>query len=290
MRNFLHNVFGGEPSHTPYSRIVFAAVSEGHGIFTVNPDGTGRVKIRSSGTDVKWSPNGQWIAFVEYEEECDNQSIWVMRPDGSSAIAVACHYDASTSAPTWSPDSNQIAYSHFDYEKRNSQIWITNLQNGQTRAITQSGYDNPTWLASNEIVFHRQNEYEQFIINNSGVTKNEFLTNLLEENSNYSFSQNASKIAFIVDRSIICIMDSDGSNCYELDIQIDAFQADGVKWSPDNQCLLFVVEKEVFADVWVWELWAVSIAGANKWLVDNGKGNSGESLGSIRHFSWSPWL
>jgi dipeptidyl aminopeptidase/acylaminoacyl peptidase len=68
----------------------------------------------SRGSEPKWSPDGQWIAYLGSD---GNQSgVWVVHPDGSAATFLAPRDGSNSPLPgqgetmTWAPDSKQIAY------------------------------------------------------------------------------------------------------------------------------------------------------------------------------------
>ncbi len=160
--------------------------------------------------------------------------------------------------------------------------------NGQTRPLTQRGSSSsPMWIATNEIIFERGHGSDVFIAAQNVIKRSEFLSNLSENNTDYFYSQDASKIASIKDFKTLCIMNYDGSNYKEFDFQDEFITYP--KWSPDNQCVLFVVKESMGQSVE--ELWAISIERAYKWLVaSNTNRSAGGYLEPINHFSWSPFL
>ena len=54
-----------------------------------------------------WSPDGEWIAYEHLDSP--EAGIWLVRPDGSEAHALATAPD-SLALPAWSPDGDTIAY------------------------------------------------------------------------------------------------------------------------------------------------------------------------------------
>jgi hypothetical protein len=85
------------------------------GIWTVNPDGTGRIRLTISGGDryPKWSPNGSRIAFER------GTDIWVTNANGPGAtlaIPDARH-------PAWSPSGEWISFIAFEPDS-DIGLWI----------------------------------------------------------------------------------------------------------------------------------------------------------------------
>lgn len=60
----------------------------------------------------KFSPDGQWIAFLSDRSGAEN--IWVMKPDGSDAKAITKDTKAMFVSPSWSEDGNYIMASKSD--------------------------------------------------------------------------------------------------------------------------------------------------------------------------------
>ena len=87
-------------------RLVFSRQGR---VFTMDPDGTNRVLLTSTGNDYSpvWSPDGQRIAFIR---GADAGAIWVMKADGTGAIRVSAYGRGWVQPPIWSPDGRSITY------------------------------------------------------------------------------------------------------------------------------------------------------------------------------------
>jgi Tol biopolymer transport system component len=58
------------------------------------------------------SPNGQWMAFVDYDYISPVQTLKLLKPGGTELRDLAVFPDGSIQALTWSPDSNELAFIH----------------------------------------------------------------------------------------------------------------------------------------------------------------------------------
>lgn len=90
---------------SPFGRLVFQQASGGP-IYTVNLDGTD-LKPVGVGMDPSWSPDGQKITYVDWNEP---RGVYVMAADGSGVTRL---YDAAEArSPKWSPDGTTIVFAN----------------------------------------------------------------------------------------------------------------------------------------------------------------------------------
>lgn len=89
----------------------------------------------ASGGHAAWSPDGEWIAFLDCGVELHDCTCYAIRPDGSDR-KVLFKTNAAIEGPWWSPDSRFIAYknpggSAWRLRVRrlddNSEDWVVNL-------------------------------------------------------------------------------------------------------------------------------------------------------------------
>jgi hypothetical protein len=83
------------------------AVVGSNGIDVINADGSGRTHLTDAGFDPEWSPNGDKIAFGSSRDGGLPQ-LYVMNADGSNQTRITSNDDWDQE-PTWSPDGTKIA-------------------------------------------------------------------------------------------------------------------------------------------------------------------------------------
>jgi Tol biopolymer transport system component len=158
-------VVGAAPAVSPDgSRIAF--INSDSYLSVMNLDGTGVKPIRIDNPvqhfvdfpgEPQWSPDGQWIAFVEQTPEADGShySVRRIKPDGSSMTVLADGIAGVTGVnfdPAWSPDGLKIVFST-DREApglMSYQIYIMNASDGSNQhriEASNSGYNDtmPIW-------------------------------------------------------------------------------------------------------------------------------------------------
>ncbi len=100
--------------------------------------GTPRQLTEDGGFNAHWSPDGQYIAYI------DDLAVQVISPNGGAPRAVTIPPDdPHTPAPwavAWSPDSRLIYYKAFDSE-RHSSFWSVAPTGGTPRLLVT--FDNP---------------------------------------------------------------------------------------------------------------------------------------------------
>src|SRR5215472_5652990 len=78
-------------------------------IYTLPIEG-GKAKLIDGGisfdSQPRFSPDGQWIAFISDREGSDN--IWIMHPDGSGAKQVSKDPSSEMASPSWDPSGKYI--------------------------------------------------------------------------------------------------------------------------------------------------------------------------------------
>jgi TolB protein len=133
-------------------KIVFVAIGEcgsgTGGVWTMNPDGTGRSFVACSSPDVGedgegdpvWSPDGGLIAFTADLAEFD---ILTVRPDGTNLTNLTTSPNDIDRDPNWSPNFGaKIAWGRDPFS--GEAIWTMNRDGTGQAQLIASGSD-PAW-------------------------------------------------------------------------------------------------------------------------------------------------
>ena len=128
-----------------------------------------RTLATMNASDIQWSPNGFYIAFVAdpspslRDDRRDNKDIFVVSSRGGPLRLLTPgtprFRDAS---PSWSPDSRQIVYA--TDESGFSNLNIVDIENGEQRTLTVGRADSlaPQWSPDGVTVAYVRNENSLF--------------------------------------------------------------------------------------------------------------------------------
>ena len=114
-------------------------------IFTMNPDGTGLVKLtdsKSFNADSGWSPDGKKIAFDSDRANLQGrQEIYVMDADGTdvhrvSTLPTEAIYDI---APRFSPDGRRLVFTRYITDPGRSALFTVGVRGGGLKQLTPWG-------------------------------------------------------------------------------------------------------------------------------------------------------
>lgn len=214
------------------------------GIYVINADGTGLVKLSDDGYAPTWSPDGKKIAY-------SFNHIYVMNADGSNVTALRGQDLNEGRTPVWSPDGSKIAYHSFTQIDLCCDIapdlYVMNADGShQIKLASDVAIALPTWSPdSSKIavsVYRVETPFDINVINadGSGMTN---LTNSPAFDVGAAWSPDGRKIAFFSSengRASLYMMDADGSNIVKVTNR--TFRADVYAvpcWSPDGSKILF---------------------------------------------------
>jgi Tol biopolymer transport system component len=108
-------------------------------IYTMPIEG-GQAKLIDGGmafdSQPKFSPDGQWIAFLSDREGSEN--VWIMKADGTGAKQVSKDPNNDFISPSWSPDGKYIFVSKAPFGIGSNEIWMYHIDGGSGIQITKS--------------------------------------------------------------------------------------------------------------------------------------------------------
>jgi hypothetical protein len=150
------------PSWAPdMSRVLFTAIlspsgDTDRGIFTMNADGSGLLKLFDvAGTydsAPAWSPHGTRIAFesnadVNGGDPEGDMEVWTMNDDGSNPVQLT-HNALHDEGPAWSPDGRLLAYTSGPDDRHGDIHVMTRLGQDLRTLTSYAGPDeSPDWQA-----------------------------------------------------------------------------------------------------------------------------------------------
>ncbi len=102
----------------------------------------GKLKLIQGATGPAWSPDGKWIAYVDYR--ITDQAIHIVTPDLSQSFVVykpTAGLNLQTFPLSWSPDSKWLTFGTSD-----GSLWIIDITGNQLKQITGPGLNSaPAW-------------------------------------------------------------------------------------------------------------------------------------------------
>jgi len=103
-------------------------------------------------TDVSFSPDGLWLAYVTYPEGI----LWRSRVDGTQKLQLTSRVPSFANLPRWSPDGKQIVFFGAD-PGHTARLYVISPDGGTPRMLPVGEFDtvSPTWMPDgNSIVFN----------------------------------------------------------------------------------------------------------------------------------------
>lgn len=81
-------------------------------IWRIGADGSGERQLttgKEGASSPRWSPDGQWIAFLADREDQEETQVWLLPARGGEARALTDH-GTSVSSISWSPDGEWVYF------------------------------------------------------------------------------------------------------------------------------------------------------------------------------------
>jgi Tol biopolymer transport system component len=93
-------------------------------------------------SDVTWSPDDDWIAFVQnWSEETEEGQLSLVRPDGSETHTIGIDGDA----PDWSPDGKHLVYVH------QRALWVADADGANPHRLIPDAH-SPAWSRDGQMI------------------------------------------------------------------------------------------------------------------------------------------
>jgi TolB protein len=96
---------------------------------------------RNDSIEPAWSPDGQRIAFVQYDKDV-HPYVWIMDEDGRNTVQLA-----PGRSPDWAPDGERIVYAR-ETKAGNFDIWTMSKDGTNAIQITSEPEKQEFWLIS----------------------------------------------------------------------------------------------------------------------------------------------
>ncbi len=107
-------------------------------------------------SQVRFSPDGEWIAFVvsetDFQENLVDTDIWVVPSAGGDALRLASSLKADNQ-PRWSPDGKQVAF--VSSRDGKAQIYLISLEGGEATKLSdhKTGVSSILWAPDGKKIF-----------------------------------------------------------------------------------------------------------------------------------------
>jgi Tol biopolymer transport system component len=230
------------PAGAATSKIVFTREPLRMGyageMYVMNADGSGQRRLAPAFPGMRWSPDGQKIAFAAWSDATSGTSdVFVMNADGSGQERLTS--DPSwESGLAWSPDGQKIAFAR-SRDLRKFEIYDMNVDGSEQRRLTgeASGGELAWSPLGDKIAFvsRRDGNLEIYLMNADGSGRRRLTRNTVGDR-NPVWSPDGRRIAFESNWQVN-VMNADGSGQRRL--TRNGARNFAPAWSPDGQKIAF---------------------------------------------------
>jgi len=208
-------------------------------LWVMNRDGSGQRRVAPAFGGMRWSPDGQKIAFAAVRPLVDRLSsdVVVVNADGTGKQRLT-NDDSSEDGLAWSPDGQKIAFARGG-AGGNSEIYVMNADGSEQQRLTSeaSGGGLDWSPRGNKIAFvsRRDGNAEIYLMNADGSGLRRLTRNTVGDR-NPVWSRDGRRIAF-ENNWQVNIMNADGSGQRRL--TRNGGRNFTPAWSPDGQKIAF---------------------------------------------------
>lgn len=218
----------------------------GGSLFALNADGNGVRRLTPAGTGVygyAWSPDDSLIAYTVRESPfTDRQdSVWLVRPDGTGRKLLVPTSALSSPDVSWSPDGKEIALAVGPYPGPPlSKYWIAvvPVAGGKTRRL-QSGYAGEVaWSPQGDEIAYGDGGGTIWVIGVDRDKRRRLAGGQALGLGLPRWSPDGTRLGFAAGRYAgLAVADADGSHLRL--ITNHAYNEGGFAWSPDSRSILY---------------------------------------------------
>jgi Tol biopolymer transport system component len=218
--------FISEPLHMGYAGVVYI----------MNADGSGKRRLAPAFPGMRWSPDGQKIAFATWQDSTTD--VYVMNADGSGQerLTSDAGWDGS---PAWSPDGQAIAFARHPAGRSSSEVYVMNPDGSGQRRLTSDATDGtPAWSPDGRTIAFVSGhgvDMEIDVMNADGSGQRKLTRNAVRD-SDPVWSPDGRRIAFVSNWQVN-VMNADGSGKRRL--TRNGGQNVAPAWSPNGRKIAY---------------------------------------------------
>lgn len=281
------------------SVIVFAA-SEASGrfqIYSLKPDGTGKKKHTSQGSNVtpSWTPDGSRIMFAS--DRSGIREIYILNANGSGESIITTAVAGNKLTPSMSPDLSKVAFAAENSRTGHPEIWVANADGTAPRQLTETpkATTGPTWSLfprfspdGRRILYAstHSGSSQIWVMNADGSGRRQLTSGVAQNAPDANapnWSPDGKQIVFWAGYETqygeIWVMNADGTLPKRLTNEPSPISSDNPAWSPDGNKIIFDTNRSR-RNV---EIWIMNADGSNQRKL---LGNLG--AGGVMQMSWRP--